>query len=921
MKTLRRDDYIACARQMVAEGCVLMKNENQTLPVKKGDKVAVFGRCAFNYFKSGLGSGGMVNTSYEISILDALKACEDIELNQELLGIYEDWIKENPYDKGQGWGKTPWSQKEMPLTDRMVQIAQETDVAIVIIGRTAGEDQDNRDEEGSYRLTATELDMIRKVSEVCERTVVVFNVGNIVDMKWSIELQPAAMLYAWQGGQEGGNGVVDILMGNVTPCGKLATTVAEDITDYASNKNFGNLDKNYYAEDIYVGYRYFETFPEAAKKVLYPFGYGLSYTTFDKTAALKNVDNNNIEVEVTVKNTGNYSGKEVAIVYIDFPQKYIGKPKRVMAGFSKTKTLAPGEVQVLTIVCAKSHIASYDETGVTGYASAWVLDEGIYEVYVGGNIREATLCGSWTQELQLIEQLEQACAPVEEFERMVRVPDGKGDCTLAWEKCPTQKESLAALLQKYEPQEIAYTGDKGYKLADVYSNKIDMDTFVGQLTDEELVCLFHGEGMCSNRVTPGVASAFGGVTDRLAELGIPAAACSDGPSGIRMDCGTKAFSGPNGAVIASSFNLELAEDLYEYVGLELRKNNIDTLLGPGINIMRHPLNGRNFEYFSEDPLLTGLLCAAQLKGMEKAKVTGTIKHFCANNQETNRYDVESVVSERALREIYLKGFEISVKEGGARSIMTAYNPVNGIWTAGHFPLCTVILRNNWHYDGIVMSDWWAKSNWEGEAADASNNGPMVRAQNDLFMCCQNTQQDVNADKVMDMLSEGRITRAQLQRNAKNILNFLMKTPAMDRILGVEEELIAEGFESEAEEEQLIAEMQSFSADEVTGIIDGDIDNVVGEAGKAVVFDLEFSRNGKYELEITYSSESGELAQLPVSIYYNGMYVTTASVKGTQGEVKTITHTMAYIQGRRFFFRFVFGSNGLKLHHLKMTPLA
>lgn len=916
---LNKNDYIACARQMVAEGCVLLKNENQALPIQKNDKVAVFGRCAFNYYKSGLGSGGMVNTSYEVSILDALKAREDILLNEELLTIYEDWIKENPYDKGQGWGKTPWSQKEMPLTSRMIEIARATDVAIVIIGRTAGEDQDNLNSEGSYLLTEAELDLIKKVSEACARTVVLFNVGNVVDMKWTLTLSPAALLYAWQGGQEGGNGTVDILMGEVSPSGKLATTVAKDITDYPSDKFFGDPEKNCYAEDVYVGYRYFETFEEAKEKVLYPFGYGISYTTFDILGQIKKVDDEKIDVEIKVKNTGNVSGKEVAIVYIDLPEKYLGKPKRVMAGFAKTKILEPDEEQTLTVSCLKWHIASYDETGVSGKASSWILDEGTYEVFVGGSIRTDNSCGSFEQELTILETLEQACAPYEEFDRMVRKQDESGKWTLGWEKCVRQKATTDELLANFEPAEIPFTDDKGYKLSDVYNGTIDLDTFVAQLSDADLVGLFHGEGMCSNKVTPGIAAAFGGVTSHLSEFGIPAAGCSDGPSGIRMDCGTRAFSVPNGAAIASSFNEELTESLFEFVGLELRKNKIDSLLGPGINIIRHPLNGRNFEYFSEDPLLTGLLCNAQLRGFEKADVTGTIKHFCANNQEMNRYSVESIVSERALREIYLKAFEISVKEGKAKSIMTSYNPVNGFWTAGYFELCTFILREQWGYQGIVMSDWWAKANWPGTKDKPEYHAAMVRAQNDIFMVCQNSEEDLYSDDVMECLESGKITRAQLQRNAKNILKFVLESLAMKIYLGTAEELITEGFEEENEEDLVIADMKTYSADPATGIIDFDTDGTVGEAGKAMLVELEFEKHGYYDMELTYSSELGELAQLPVSVYYNNMYITTVSVKGTKGETLTTNTKVGPIMGRRFYFKFAFGSDGLKIKHIRLTP--
>ena len=300
--------YAALARQAAAEGCVLLKNENEALPLRKGDKVAVFGRIAFHYYKSGLGSGGLVNTKYVVGILDALKEEKDITLDENLLGTYEKWIEKNPYDEGQGWGKVPWSQKEMELTDEIVESAKGADAAIVVVGRTAGEDQDNKNEAGSYLLTDTEKEMVEKVSKAFARTIVVLNVGNIIDMKWVKECNPAAVLYVWQGGQEGGNGVCDVLTGRVNPCGKLTDTIAERIEDYPCTANFGDAKRNYYKEDIYVGYRYFETF--AKDKVIYPFGYGLSYTTFSMESVFDE-QKDSIEIKTTVKNTGDLAGKEV----------------------------------------------------------------------------------------------------------------------------------------------------------------------------------------------------------------------------------------------------------------------------------------------------------------------------------------------------------------------------------------------------------------------------------------------------------------------------------------------------------------------------------------------------------------------------------------------------------------------------------
>ena len=303
------EKYATLARQAAAEGCVLLENEKQALPLREGESVAVFGRMAFHYYKSGLGSGGLVNTRYVVGILDALKDCKEIQLDEKLLGIYANWIKENPYDEGQGWGRVPWSQKEMEVTEEMLDCARSNDVSLVIIGRTAGEDQDNNTNLGSYCLTETEEDLICRVCEVSKCTVVVLNVGNIIDMSWVEKYHPQAVLYAWQGGQEGGNGVADVLTGKVCACGKLTDTIAERIEYYPSTENFGDPYKNYYKEDIYVGYRYFETF--AKDKVLYPFGYGLSYTNFETKAEIFKNTEDELTVAATVTNIGDVRGKGI----------------------------------------------------------------------------------------------------------------------------------------------------------------------------------------------------------------------------------------------------------------------------------------------------------------------------------------------------------------------------------------------------------------------------------------------------------------------------------------------------------------------------------------------------------------------------------------------------------------------------------
>lgn len=726
--------YLDTAAKMVSEGIVMLKNENNALPLDTDKEVAVFGRIQFHYYKSGTGSGGMVNVTKVVNILDGL-IDNGVKVNEKLLDTYRKWDKENPFDLGEGWGGEPWSQKEMPLDEGLVkETAKSCETAIVIIGRTAGEEQDNRLEAGSYLLSDDEIAMLTVVRKHFKKVVLLLNVGNIIDMTDINRIAPDAVLYVWQGGMTGGKGTADVLTGKVSPSGKLPDTIAYKASDYPSDANFGReKNRDIYAEDIYVGYRYFETF--AKEKVLYPFGFGLSYTEFEIKTEKAEITEGAVKLSVSVKNIGSYKGKEVIEVYCEAPQGRLGKAARVLCGFEKTRELVPQEEQVIEIAVDIAKLASYDDSGVTGNKSCCVLEAGEYKFYVGSDVRSAEYACSFEQGEDLVtERLTQSLAPVESFERIKPVCEG-GAFSIGREAVPVSEVDESARRLEKLPKEIAYTGDKGIKLWDVKNGKNTMDEFIAQLSDYDLSCIIRGEGMGSPRVTAGTASAFGGVSENLNGFGIPAGCCSDGPSGMRLDCGTKAFSLPNGTMIASSFNKELTSELFTFMGLEMAANKVDCLLGPGMNIHRHPLNGRNFEYFSEDPFLTGKMAAAELKGMAGAGVTGTIKHFCANNRETNRHFIDSVVSERALREIYLKGFEIAVKEGGASSVMTTYGRVNGLWTAGNFDLNTVILREEWGFKGFTMTDWWANINVRGKEPDKTDLAAMARAQNDVYMVC------------------------------------------------------------------------------------------------------------------------------------------------------------------------------------------
>ena len=909
--------YAVLARQATAEGCVLLENEGQALPLREGERVAVFGRMAFHYYKSGLGSGGLVNTRYVVGILDALKECKEIQLDEKLLGIYADWIKENPYDEGQGWGRVPWSQKEMEVTEEMLDCARNNDVSLVIIGRTAGEDQDNNTKPGSYCLTETEEDMIRRVCQASKRTVVVLNVGNIIDMSWVEKYHPQAVLYAWQGGQEGGNGVADVLTGKVCACGKLTDTIAQSIEDYPSTENFGDPFKNYYKEDIYVGYRYFETF--AKDKVLYPFGYGLSYTSFGIKAEILKNSEEELTVAAEVVNTGAVKGKEVVQVYAKVPQGKLGNPARRLIGFAKTGELKPGEKEEVVIVIPKYDLTSYDDSGVTGHKSCYVLEEGTYEIFVGSDVRSAESAGCYGEKFRVVEKLQEAYAPVEKFSRMkaVLMPDGSYQAVT--EEVPVRTVDPQERRKQNLPETLVYTGDKGYKLVDVLDGKVSMENFVAQISEEDLIAMFRGEGMCSPKVTPGTAAAFGGVTESMKALGIPVGCCADGPSGIRMDCGTKAFSLPNGTALGCTFNTELVGDLYEMTGKELRLNKIDSLLGPGMNIHRNPLNGRNFEYISEDPLLTGRICAVQVKAMAKSGIGSTIKHFCGNNQEVGRSTSDSVMSERCLREIYLKGFEMAVREGGARSVMTTYGSVNGLWTAGSYDLCTTILRKEWGFEGIVMTDWWAKSNYEGHQAEVQVKAPMVAAQNDIYMVVSDAKANPEKDDVEEMLHAGKLTLGELQRNGANILGFLLKSPSIllltDRICAEELEAMNTKEADDVDAGDLIAITSDPETQEM--VVDGSL--LHPAKGNTDILAVTNDYMGEFTVKFVLRSELGELAQLPISVFMDNIHKMTVSVQGTNGKWVEESRPFDMSFGHNHYIKLYYGADNLEIKEILFIP--
>lgn len=864
------------SREAAVEGIVLLKNEDNILPFTQNDKISVFGRPQLEYYRSGTGSGGAVNVEYTTNILDGFNS-SNLTINRELLADYEAWLKEHPFDNGGGgWACEPWFQKDMDISEEYAKRqATVTNKAVYIIGRTAGEDKDNYNGKGSYLLTDEEKENLKNITSAFEEVCVVLNVSNIIDMQWMNEEQfkghIKAVLIVWQGGMEGGNAVVDILSGKATPSGKLPDTIAEDLEAYPSYENFGNPITNLYKEDIYVGYRYFETF--APEKVMFEFGYGLSYTTFSIETISSKERDGKIELEVKVTNTGNkYSGKEVVQVYCGAPQGALGKPTKSLCAYQKTNKLEPQESQILYIEIDIKSLASYDDSGITGNKSCYVLEAGDYEIFVGNSVKKCAVVFTYRlDELLVVEQLSEVMCPDDENLTLLKPGNKRADGTYDKVYVPSQKPTvdLAKRIEDNLPESMEITGDIGITLQDVQAGKNTINEFVAQLTIEELAQIVRGEGMSNPRVTKGTASAFGGLSDSLFNYGIPAACTADGPSGLRME--GKATQLPIGTALSASWNPELVRELYTMEGMELCRNEVDTLLGPGVNIHRHPLNGRNFEYYSEDPYLSGTMSVASTGGIKDGGAWGTIKHFALNSQESHRFKIDAVCSERAIREIYLKSFEMAVKEGTVMTLMTSYNPINGHWAASNYDLCTTVLRGEWGYKGIVMTDWWAKMNDVVEKGEESNQKTrdMVRSQNDVYMVVNNNGAEINSnnDDTEIAVEGGRLTVGELQRAAINICNFILNAPVIHREL-IDTD-VAKHYVS-VSEEQAEYSLHNIAQN----------DKVMFDGGKEATLVVE--EEGEYTIIVNISFAKSNLAQSTVNVKANGETMVVIQTNGTDG---------------------------------------
>ena len=746
-------EHIEFSRKAASEGMVLLKNENKTLPLKKGAKIAIFGKAQIDYVRGGGGSG-VVYSAYERNIYEGFKVKEDegkVQIFHKLSAFYEENLENGIIENLPSWygGKAvPGYAKELEIPRELIKEARDfTDTAIITISRYSGEAWDRSAQKGDFYLNDMETKMVETVCANFDKVIAVLNVGGIIDTEWFKNNDKIdSSLLAWNAGMEGGLAVADIVCGDVNPSGKLVDTFAKSFEDYPSSGHFNDSEMfvKYY-EDIYVGYRYFETIKGAAERVNYPFGFGLSYTSFEIYDIEVISNGEQIIARACVKNTGNVAGREVVQLYYSAPQGKLGKPARELAAFKKTGLLLPGEEETVELTFAIKDMASYDDTGKC-VKSAYILEQGEYTFHIGNSVRntvKADYTYTVSEEFVVTEQLTEKMYPLNLGKRLVS--DGSYEDVPYRDRKKIQYECKEKLTPNLAKGKIFFK--------DVADGKATLDEFVAQLSPQYMAELLGG------RANRGVAKTSGiGGDPNGDEYGVPCAMTCDGPAGVRIlpNRGVSTTSFPCATLIACSWDIDLMYEIGKRGAMEAKENSLMIWLTPGMNIHRSPLCGRNFEYFSEDPLVAGKMAAAKVKGIQSQNIAATPKHFAANNKETNRRNCDSVVSERALREIYLKGFEICVKESSPRCIMTAYNPINGERASENYDMITGILRDEWGFKGLVMTDWRTYG-YHGNEMLAGNDVRMPRGYPDAVLHIANESCNIS----------------MLQESTKRVLKLLL----------------------------------------------------------------------------------------------------------------------------------------------------
>ena len=830
----REEKNAELSMNLATQGMVLLENNNNVLPMASSGNVALFGGGAAKTVKGGTGSGD-VNQRSVTTVWDGFK-------NAGYTITSESWLKEfsDYYDKETGgssgglWGSP--KVEDTLISDAQIEEAKQdgTTTAVYVIARNSGEFADRLDAEGDYQLWGNEEENLKKVAANFDNVIVVLNVGGIIDTKFFHEIEGLdSLLLMSQAGMRGGDAVVKVLNGEVTPSGKLTDTWAVNYEDYSSSEGFGANDENVtqeeYTDDIYVGYRYFDTFNVTPA---YEFGYGLSYTDFNIDVKDVTVDEENVTVDVRVTNVGEkYAGKEVVEVYFSAPDGALEKPYQELATYGKTDTLAPGESQELTLSYATTEMSSYSED-----LAAYVMENGDYVVRVGNSSRNTSVeavinldSNKVTEQLsnQMVQDEEidtlsnegatpytyegeaEEIAKAERFEldanaietvnnaseyddeSVISYVYEGSDYTVVdqeanprYTKAPSGNNTTPSqLIEPYE-ETIQYVEKtkENPTLLDVYQGTVTMEELLASLSVEEMSYIVEGLGWGGGSEpiigaqANSVKGAAGETTSRYYETrAIPNTVLADGPAGIRItqsytENGTTYYqyctAFPIGTLIAQSWDKDVAKQFGEAIGEEMLEMGVTMWLAPGMNIHRNPLCGRNFEYYSEDPLVAGVTAASTTLGVQSNEGIGvTIKHYAGNNQENNRNAVNNTITERALREIYLKGFEIAVKTANPMAIMTSYNLNNSMPAADDYDLCTDIPRGEWGFNGLIMTDWGG-----GQSIPVNS----MHAGNDLIMPGGSSKSIAEATGVTLPLGD-------LQKATRNVLNVIMDSTQFKKI--------------------------------------------------------------------------------------------------------------------------------------------
>lgn len=792
------------ARRAAEEGIVLLKNEEHLLPLKKGSKLALFGSGASKTVKGGTGSGD-VNERRSISIYEGLKNAGFEIMTEKWLHEYEEEYK----GKRLEW-KEAILEKTKSGTDFFTAYSTspfhvpagpeiytvDADAAVFVLARNAGEGADRRAEKGDYFLSDEEYTLLSDVCDRYEKVILLLNSGGVVDLSFLEKLpQIQAVLAVSQPGQEGGTAVADVISGLISPGGKLTDTWALSYEDYPNAATFshnnGNVEEEKYEEGIYVGYRYFDTFEIPVR---YGFGYGMSYASFTmNTARIKTAENGEVRVTVKVRNhSQEFSGKEVVQLYVSLPVGKIEKEFRRLCAFAKTRILAPGEEETVEMTFDAGTLASFDES-----RAAWILESGCYGIYVGNSLMESTLEGILdVKQEKVLAETEHIC-PLRETLEELSVPAEK-----------IRKRYEALINNTENVPHFSYDLDGLDTIRYCYDYKEPGDEaaeITSGLSEDQLILLAVGDpgsGQGSNLGAAGISvpGSAGETSSCAAGQGVKAIVLADGPAGLRLSQNYVVYDGkvqtipfeaaiergffydgpeqegdiyyqyctafPVGTLLAQTWNEELIREVGNAVGEEMERFKVTLWLAPGMNIHRNPLCGRNFEYYSEDPFLSGKIAAAMTKGVQKHPGCGTtVKHFACNNQEDNRSGSDSILSERTLREIYLRGFEIVIREAQPLAIMTSYNLINGIHAANSYDLCTKAARCEYGFKGLIMTDWTTT-----QLSEDCTAAGCIKAGNDLVMPGEPEDQE----SIRQALSDGTISEKELRDCVTRIVRTTLK---------------------------------------------------------------------------------------------------------------------------------------------------